>query len=154
MDKSCRRKKSKTMKVGFMWHWLKSWVGNSQVSQEFLLLSAIFKHHFASSSQGILLFSPNLILWLAIMTTALHYCNSVSFYKVTSKYFYPEVNLNFPYIVHSHRLHKTGEKTHIYVCKHAHTCTHSHSFSGSSCLDFLMIALKRALIRLTDIASP
>ena len=100
------------------------------------------------------LFSPNLILWLAIMTTALHYCNSVSFYKVTSKYFYPEVNLNFPYIVHSHRLHKTGEKTHIYVCKHAHTCTHSHSFSGSSCLDFLMIALKRALIRLTDIASP
>lgn len=77
------------------------------------------------------------------MTTTLHYCNSVSFHKVTSKHFYPEVSLNFPYIVHSHRLHKTGEKTHVYV--NTHTCTHSHSFSGSSCLDFLMIAFKRAL---------
>ena len=90
------------------------------------------------------LFSPNLILWLAIMTTALYYHNSVSFHKVTSKHLCPEVNFNFPYIVHSHTSHKTGEKnTRIY--KHIHTCTHSHSFSGSSCLDFLITAFKRAL---------
>lgn len=71
------------------------------------------------------LFSPNLILWLAIMTTALYYHNSVSFHKVTSKHLYPEANLNFPYIVHSHRSHKTGEKTHIYINTYTHAHTHT-----------------------------
>lgn len=72
------------------------------------------------------LFSPNLILWLAIMTTALYYHKSVSFRKVTSKHLYPEVNHNFPYIVHSHRQHKTGEKTYVYVNTYTHAHTHTH----------------------------